>query len=254
VTVNQSSVNRCQPVSPACGPTMRLPNPTAPQPFRQVLDRVAWNDLRMRLDAEQDVVGRVRLLPAAVEIALARDRVDEADEADEYCSELEESAEKFDSPGFRAWAVHARGAVLVKQRREADALPVLQDALRRYRNSQCRYEMAQVYEWMSLAHQGCGDHASAASDTANAESIYQQLGAEPSRMGNIAAPGGLTKREVEVLARIAAGASNRDVAKQLFISEKTVGRHLANIYVKLGVSSRTAAAAWAHENKVLPSA
>ena len=230
---------------------MRLPNPTAPQPFRQVLDRVAWNDLRMRLDAEQDVVGRVRLLPAAVEIALARDRVDEADE---YCSELEESAEKFDSPGFRAWASHARGAVLVKQRREADALPVLQDALRRYRNSQCRYEMAQVYEWMSLAHQGCGDHASAASDTANAESIYQQLGAEPSRMGNIAAPGGLTKREVEVLARIAAGASNRDVAKQLFISEKTVGRHLANIYVKLGVSSRTAAAAWAHENKVLPSA
>ena len=73
-------------------------------------------------------------------------------------------------------------------------------------------------------------------------------------MGNIAAPGGLTKREVEVLAGIAAGASNRDVAKQLFISEKTVGRHLANIYVKLGVSSRTAAAAWAHENKVLPSA
>jgi DNA-binding NarL/FixJ family response regulator len=64
----------------------------------------------------------------------------------------------------------------------------------------------------------------------------------------------LTKREVEVLARIAAGASNRDVAKELFISEKTVGRHLANIYVKLGVSSRTAAAAWAHENKLLPRA
>ena len=67
-----------------------------------------------------------------------------------------------------------------------------------------------------------------------------------------AAPGGLTKRELEVLAGVAAGASNRDVAKKLFISEKTVGRHLANIYVKLGVSSRTAAAAWAHENKVLP--
>ena len=57
-----------------------------------------------------------------------------------------------------------------------------------------------------------------------------------------------------MLACIAAGASNRDVAKQLFISEKTVGRHLANIYVKLGVSSRTAAAAWAHENKIQPTA
>ena len=69
-----------------------------------------------------------------------------------------------------------------------------------------------------------------------------------------AVPGGLTKREVEVLFRIAGGATNREVAEQLFISEKTVGRHLANIYAKLGVSTRTAAVAWAHENNVLRSA
>jgi DNA-binding NarL/FixJ family response regulator len=114
--------------------------------------------------------------------------------------------------------------------------------------------MAQVYEWMSQARQATGDAAGAASDTASAESIYQQLGARPTQAVNSAAPGGLTKREVEVLALIAAGASNREVAKKLFISDKTVGRHLANIFVKLDVSSRTAAAAWAHENKVLPSA
>jgi DNA-binding NarL/FixJ family response regulator len=65
-------------------------------------------------------------------------------------------------------------------------------------------------------------------------------------------PGGLTKREAEVLGCIAAGSSNREVADQLFISDKTVGRHLANIFVKLGVSSRTAAAAWAHENRLPP--
>lgn len=211
----------------------------------------AANDLRIGIDSEHDPINRVRLLPAAVEIALARDRVDEADQ---YCAELEAAAEKFDSPGFRAWALQARGEVLVKQGREAEALPLLQDALRRYRNTQCRYEMAQVYDAMSQARRACGDTTGAESDTASAESIYQQLGAESSRMGNSEAPGGLTKREVEVLARIAAGASNREVAKQLFISEKTVGRHLANIYVKLDVSSRTAAAAWAHENKVLPSA
>lgn len=211
----------------------------------------AANDLRIRIDSEHDPINRVRLLPAAVEIALARDRVDEADQ---YCSELEAAAEKFDSPGFRAWALQARGEVLVKQGREGEALPLLQDALRRYRNTQCRYEMALVYDAMSQARRACGDTAGAQSDTSSAESIYQQLGAESSRMGNTEAPGGLTKREVEVLARIAAGASNRVVAKQLFISEKTVGRHLANIYVKLGVSSRTAAAAWAHENKVLPTA
>ena len=228
-----------------------------PQPGEALLrcqlgeDAAAWNDLRMRMDAEQDAINRVRLLPAAVEIALARDRVDEADK---YCSELEEGAEKFDSQGFRAWALQARGTVLVKQGRAADALPVLQDALRRYRNSQCRYEMAQVYEWMAQARQATGDAAGAASDTASAESIYQQLGARPTQAVNSAAPGGLTKREIEVLALIAAGASNREVAKKLFISDKTVGRHLANIFVKLDVSSRTAAAAWAHENKVLPSA
>lgn len=208
----------------------------------------AGNDLRMQMDAE-DEVGRIRLMPAAVEIALARDSIDEAHQ---YCSELEQSAEKYDSPGFRAWALHARGAVLVRQGRPAEALSVLHDALRRYRSSQRRYEMAQVYEWMEQAHRATGDTTSAASDAANAESIYQQLGARPIRPHNRAAPGGLTSREVEVLARIAAGASNRDVAKQLFISDKTVGRHLANIFVKLGVSSRTAAAAWAHENGVLP--
>lgn len=229
-----------------------------PQPGEALLrchlgeDAAAATDLRMRMDAEQDDINRTRLLPAAVEIALARNKVDEADH---YCTELETGAEKFDSPGFRAWARHARGAVLVKQGRYADALPVLQDALRRYRSTQCRYEMAQVYEWMSLARHGSGDTAGAADDAANAEAIYQQLGAVPSQtVPSEVAPGGLTKRELEVLAGVAAGAANRDVAKKLFISEKTVGRHLANIYVKLGVSSRTAAAAWAHENKVLPSA
>lgn len=214
-------------------------------------DAAAWNDLRMRMDAEEDVVCRIRLLPAAVDIALARDRVDEADR---FCTELEESAERFDSPGFQAWALHARGAVLVKQGSPAEALPILHDALRRYRGTQRRYEMAQVYELMSQAYQATGDKDSATSHAAHAESTYQQLGAQSNRVISGGLPGGLTKREVEVLARIAAGASNRDVAKQLFISEKTVGRHLANIYVKLDVSSRTAAAAWAHDNKVLPCA
>ena len=112
--------------------------------------------------------------------------------------------------------------------------------------------MAQVYEWMSLARHGLGDTAGAAADKANAETIYQQLGAASKTPTD--APGGLTKRELEVLAGVAAGLSNRDLAKKLFISEKTTARHLANIYGKLGVSSRTAAAAWAHENKVLQGA
>ena len=80
--------------------------------------------------------------------------------------------------------------------------------------------------------------------TANSASSPRRSAARPR-------PGGLTKREIEILKRIAGGATNRQVAEQLFISEKTVGRHLANIYTKLGVSSRTAAAAWAHQNNAL---
>ena len=101
---------------------------------------------------------------------------------------------------------------------------------------------------MAQAYRATGDGAAAASHAAGADSLFRQLGAEPSRAVTCELPGGLTKREAEVLGCIAAGASNREVARQLFISDKTVGRHLANIFVKLGVSSRTAAAAWAHEN------
>jgi DNA-binding NarL/FixJ family response regulator len=59
------------------------------------------------------------------------------------------------------------------------------------------------------------------------------------------------KRELDILRRVAGGATNKQVAEQICISEKTVSRHLANIYGKLGVSSRTAAVAWAHANNLL---
>jgi DNA-binding CsgD family transcriptional regulator len=58
-------------------------------------------------------------------------------------------------------------------------------------------------------------------------------------------PGGLTNREIEVLRLVSAGKTNRQIAAALVLSEKTVGRHLANIFAKLGVSSRAAASAFA---------
>ena len=64
-------------------------------------------------------------------------------------------------------------------------------------------------------------------------------------------PAGLTAREVEVLRLIARGRSNREVAERLFISPKTVGRHVENVYVKIGVSSRAAAAVFAMEHRLL---
>jgi two-component system response regulator DegU len=56
---------------------------------------------------------------------------------------------------------------------------------------------------------------------------------------------GLTEREVEVLRLVGKGASNREIATQLFISEKTAKNHLTHIFEKLGVSDRTQAALYA---------
>ena len=82
-----------------------------------------------------------------------------------------------------------------------------------------------------------------------AESAFRRLGiqAKAAQPNHVPVAGGLTAREVEVLRQVVAGLSNRDAARALSISEATVRRHLANIYLKLGVGSRTAAAAWAHE-------
>ena len=61
----------------------------------------------------------------------------------------------------------------------------------------------------------------------------------------------LTPRELEVLKLVAAGSSNRDIGKVLFLSEATVKSHLVHIYDKLGVRSRTSAVAAAREQGVL---
>ena len=214
---------------------------------RQGDSETAWTDLRVAL-AGVDRLGRMRLLHGAVEVALARDSIDEAER---HCRELESGAETFGTPGFRAWAAHARGAILAQQGRHAEALDALQAALREYRTQQSRYGTAQVYEWMAVAHKGLGDEELATADVATAENIYAQLGVEPAQVCGSSSPGGLTKREIEILRRVAGGATNKQVALQICISEKTVGRHLANVYAKLGVSSRTAAVAWARDNNVL---
>ncbi|HET7667738.1 MAG TPA: LuxR C-terminal-related transcriptional regulator [Mycobacterium sp.] len=207
----------------------------------------AWTDLRVAL-AGEDRLGRMRLLRGAVEVALARNALDEAER---HCDELESGAAAFGTPGFRAWAAHARGALLVQQGRHAEAVDALEAALREYRIQQSRYETAHVYEWMALAHKALGDNELATADSATAENIYAQLGVEPGPVCGRSSPSGLTKREIQILRLIAGGATNKQVAEQICISEKTVSRHLANIYAKLGVSSRTAAAAWAHTNNVL---
>jgi DNA-binding NarL/FixJ family response regulator len=110
--------------------------------------------------------------------------------------------------------------------------------------------------------QACGelaDHDTARMELDAARRVFEQLGAAPalarvaelSGMPKKDAPGGLTPREVEVLRIVATGATNREVADRLIISEKTVARHVSNIFAKLGVASRAAATAYAFQHELV---
>ncbi|HEY5854826.1 MAG TPA: LuxR C-terminal-related transcriptional regulator [Aldersonia sp.] len=208
----------------------------------------AWSALRAEAES-RDALGRARLLPALVEVGLQRGSLAEAQH---YWDELEAAAEQFDSEGFRAWARHWHGALLCAQGRAADAATELVAAIRLYRGQHERYGTARAYECLAHAHRTLGDTDLADADLATALTIYRRVGADPDvRRLDVGKVGGLTAREVEILRLIAAGATNREVAASAFISEKTVSRHLANIFTKIGVSSRTAAAAWAREHGVV---
>lgn len=206
----------------------------------------AWAHARVAL-AGAGCLTRAPLLRGAIGVALACDNLAEAEG---LCDELEADAAEFGTPGYAAWAAHSRGALLVRRGRHEEALRALERALKGYRTQQDRWEIAQVYSWMGLARRGLGADDIAKADEATAQIIYRQLGLEPGGVCGIAATSTLTHRETEVLATVARGLSNSAAARTLAISEKTVARHLANIYVKLGVRSRTAAAAWAHRNRI----
>jgi len=181
---------------------------------------------------------------ALVEIAIAAGHPQDAAAA---ASELEQTASTFATSGLEAMASAARGAVLLAEGNVAEALPVLRDACRRWYELGSAYEAAGTCVRLAEAYRAFGDAASANAELARAEAVYEQLGARrPMR----ALPGGLTPREYEVLTLVAAGRSNREIGAALFISDRTVARHLTNIYNKIGVTSRTQAARYAIEHQM----
>ena len=198
--------------------------------------------------ADATRLGRARMIPATVDLALAEG---EAAYARTLVAELEETADWFATPGLLARAARARAAVLMSAARPAEAVVLLERAAAVYREQRHRHATASVHEALAAAHRALGDPDRADAATATALAVYRQLGAVPDVARLTAArerPCGLTAREVEVLGAVAAGATNREVATSLAISEKTVGRHLANIFSKVDVTTRTAAAAWAREH------
>ena len=189
--------------------------------------------------AGTDPLHRAPLCAAAVEIAVAAGRLDDAAAG---ASELAATASTYATSGLEAMAAAARGAVLLAEGRAEDALPVLRDACRRWHELGAAYDAAGICVRLAGAYRALGDEASAAAEVARAEATYERLGAHrPARES----PDGLTRRECEVLTLVADGRSNREIGEALYISDRTVGRHLTNIFHKIGVTSRTQAARYA---------
>ncbi len=209
-----------------------------------------------RLLAEPgDPVGRSRLLPGAVQVLLAVDAIDEAVAATD---ELDGIAEAFGSAAVRAMADQARGSTLLAAGDPGASVPVLRRALRVWRDLEVPYEAARTRVQVGRALRELGDADTATAELAAALRTFRELGAVPAERETAALldptpdhPAGLTEREVEVLRLVARGTSNTEIAAALVISEKTVARHLSNIFIKLDVGSRTAAAAYAFENRLV---
>jgi DNA-binding CsgD family transcriptional regulator len=212
--------------------------------------------IRLAVDEAHDRVSRARLLPAFVEIALA---ANDGQAARAAADELYAFAADLDAPLLGAMSAHAQGAVLLGEGDARGALDVLRRAWKTWQELEAPYEAARVRALIGLACRELGDEDTGAMELDAARRVFQQLGAkhdlarveELSRKTALKAAGGLTAREVEVLRLVAAGKTNRAIAEKLVISEKTVARHVSNIFTKLGLSSRSAATAYAYEHDVV---
>jgi DNA-binding CsgD family transcriptional regulator len=187
---------------------------------------------------------RAALLPATVEIMLAAGKVDYARGA---CDELQEIASVYGSGMLAAAAWQARGAVLLEAGDAEGALVVLRRAVETWQELDAPYESAQTRLLVGRACRAVGDDLAAAMEQDAAGDALSALGAAaPTRDTQ-----GLTSRELEVLRLVAAGRTNKAIAAELVLSERTVERHVSNIFVKLGVSSRSAATAFAYQHELV---
>lgn len=208
------------------------------------------------LGAAAGPLKRARLLPAFVEIMLAAGKVQEAHEA---CTELAEVARALDAAALEAQAAQARGAVELAQDNAGAALPSLRRAFEGWQQAEAPYEAARVRALMGMACRALGDEEGGRMELEAARSVFERLGAAPDvehidgldAAGSPAGAHGLTPRELEVLRLVAAGKTNKAAAAELSLSERTVDRHLSNIFTKLDVSSRSAATAYAYRHGLL---
>jgi DNA-binding NarL/FixJ family response regulator len=196
---------------------------------------------------------RAGVLAACVDVMLAAHAHAEARDA---ADELTALVEPMPTPYLRALAAQARGAILLAEGKPRDALEALRAAWREWQALEVPYEAARVRVAMGLSWRQLGDADAAELEFDAARHVFLRLAAAPdvARVDDLLAPSSsaaerpLTSRELQVIRLIAAGESNRAIARELAISERTVDRHVSNILTKLELSSRSAATAYAYEH------
>jgi DNA-binding CsgD family transcriptional regulator/tetratricopeptide (TPR) repeat protein len=212
--------------------------------------------IRRAMSATTDRFKRLRLLPAYVEIMLAAGDVGEARNA---CREFEELAGSCDTAVLGAMTAQARGAVELADGDAQAAMAPLREAFEVWQRMEAPYATARVRALIGIGCRALGDEEGAGLELGAARAAFQQLRAGPdlARIDSLATgtppdrPHRLTPRELQVLRLVAAGKTNRAIAARLSLSERTVDRHVSNIFTKLDVPSRAAATAFAYEHKLI---
>lgn len=214
----------------------------------------AAKGLRRALAEAAQAQDRGRLLPAMVTVSVAAGAMDEAERA---VRELTELAQAMGGSALDAELAGARGEVALAGGRPELALPELRRSADVWRQLQDAHGTARTGVLIARACRALGDEEGARLELESARDSFGQLGArrdlravdellDPSTPGH-----GLSAREVQVLQLIAAGKTNRAIAAELFLSERTVHRHVSSVFDKLGVHSRAEAAAYAVEHQFL---
>jgi ATP/maltotriose-dependent transcriptional regulator MalT len=169
--------------------------------------------------------------------------------ADEAAREIGATAAAIPSGAVRAADLLAEGRIALAQGDAARACPAIEDAADLLEAAGARYEAARARLDLAAALRAAGREEPAGRAERRANEALRELGArEPE-----ARAGGLSPRETEVLRLVARGLSNDDIAGELVLSVRTVERHVANAYAKIGASGRTAraiATAWAHTHGI----
>jgi DNA-binding CsgD family transcriptional regulator len=212
--------------------------------------------MRRVLSVTTDQLQRTKLLPACIEIMLVVGAIPEARDA---CRELEEVATRFGTAMLSAHAAHARGAIALADGDAQAALGALRRAWQVWQQVKVPYLAARVRVLMGLACCALGDEDGGRLELDAARAVFTQLGAVPdlawidslSQRALSGRPWGLTPRELQVLRLVATGKTNKAIATELCVSEKTVDRHVSNIFTKLHVPSRAAATAYAYQHRLI---